>query len=345
MPDNVLLDAFNLPPRQAIAFLKSKGMRFSWDWTDVWEKEHAKAFTVAKVMRMDILQDIRDSIDEALKNGESFAHFQKNLKPLLQAKGWWGPKMMMNEKGEGNLVQLGSPYRLRTIYQTNTQTALMAGRYQGMMQSTEMRPLWQYIHPPIAKVPRPDHVALNGRIFRYDDVFWQTHYPPNGFGCHCRVRSLSQREADRMGIKVDSGDGNMINKKVDLGNGKTATVTGFKTTHAGEPVTVWTDPGFNYNPGTEVFTPDLGRYDKGIVKEYEKITPPEIGPEKPVSQDNSEFIPKNFESKIGKDVLPNAFWNKSGRTVPLTVKKVMGSFYRPTTDSMQIGTRRPDKPA
>jgi SPP1 gp7 family putative phage head morphogenesis protein len=268
---SILLDAFKLAPKDAIAFLKKKGFRFSWDYTQVMNEEHARAFTVAKVMRMDILQDIKDALETSMKEGTPFAKFQKELKPLLQAKGWWGPKMIMDEKGQGNLVQLGSPYRLRTIYDTNMQSALMKGRYDGMMQATEMRPFWQYIHPPIAKVPRQDHVALNGMIFRYDDPFWNTHYPPNGYGCHCRVRSLSQREVDRSGLAVSSGDGKMVDKEVlNERTGLLTTVTGYKTIHEGKQIVVFTDVGFNYNPGKVDWKPDPKAYDKDILAQYNK---------------------------------------------------------------------------
>lgn len=27
-------------------------------------------------------------------------------------------------------------------------------------------------------------------VLRYDDPWWQTHFPPNGFGCRCRVTAV-----------------------------------------------------------------------------------------------------------------------------------------------------------
>ncbi|MBU2713723.1 hypothetical protein [Zooshikella harenae] len=33
-----------------------------------------------------------------------------------------------------------------------------------------------------------------------DDPFWHTHFPPNGWGCKCRVRALSVQEATKKGI-------------------------------------------------------------------------------------------------------------------------------------------------
>lgn len=38
----------------------------------------------------DILGDIRDELEKALKGGKTFETFAANLRPTLQAKGWWG---------------------------------------------------------------------------------------------------------------------------------------------------------------------------------------------------------------------------------------------------------------
>ena len=40
-----------LPPKEAIAYFRKKGLKKSFAWQDVWQEEHAKAFTVAKAMR------------------------------------------------------------------------------------------------------------------------------------------------------------------------------------------------------------------------------------------------------------------------------------------------------
>ncbi|HDH01064.1 MAG TPA: phage head morphogenesis protein, partial [Nitrospirae bacterium] len=69
--------AFNLKPEKAIEYFKSKGYTFSWDWHDTWQEAHAKAFTVAKAMRMDILQDIRDALQMSLDEGQNFRAFKK----------------------------------------------------------------------------------------------------------------------------------------------------------------------------------------------------------------------------------------------------------------------------
>ena len=177
LPD--LKYAFGLPPEKAVDYFKSKGYAFSWDWQDTWQEAHAKAFTVAKVMRMDVLQDIRDALQKSLDEGTTFSQFKKELTPKLQANGWWGKKLVGDEEG-AKQVQLGSPYRLNTIYRTNMQTAYMAGREQAQADNVQARPFWQYVAVLDART-RPSHRLLNGKVFRSDDPFWNTMYPPNGF--------------------------------------------------------------------------------------------------------------------------------------------------------------------
>ena len=264
MPDRIdLAYCMKLPPKEAVAYLTSKGYTISWDWEEVWQDAHAKAFTVAKATRLDILQDIRDAVEKALKEGKTLAWFEKELTPVLKAKGWWGRQENVDkETGEITSVQLGSPWRLQTIYRTNLQTAYMAGRYAEQLANVEDRPYWQYVAILDGRT-RPSHRALNGKVFRYDDPFWQSFYPPNGWGCRCRVTALSEGNLRRGGLQVTNSAG-QLGSTMKLVSPKTGELREVATYRTIDPITrrslvVVPDVGWSYNPGA-AWQPDTSRY-------------------------------------------------------------------------------------
>jgi SPP1 gp7 family putative phage head morphogenesis protein len=259
--------AFGLPPAQAVEYFRAKGYAVSANWEDVWQEAHARAFTVAKAMRMDILQDIRDEVDRAIQGKTTEREFIKNLEPMLKAKGWWGKGVLVDEEtGEARLTQLGSPWRLSTIYRTNTQTAYLAGRYKQMMDNVENRPYWQYVAVMDSRT-RPAHAELNGKVFRYDDPFWAHFYPPNGYNCRCTVRALSDDDlADRDLDVGRSGDDLTERDAVDRSTGVTDAVAAYKG--PGMSRTVTTDLGWDYNPGRAAWEPDLEAYDYAVARQY-----------------------------------------------------------------------------
>ncbi|MDP7811628.1 phage head morphogenesis protein [Acinetobacter pittii] len=195
---------FELPPSDAISYLEKKGFKIGWDWHETLDNAHSKAFTVAKVARMDLLQDIRQSLISAMQQGQTLEQWKASITPTLQSKGWWGKKTVINPEGREQEVQLGSPRRLRTIYDTNMQSAFAAGRYKAMIAGSETRPYWEWRHITISN-PRKQHVALDGRLFRFDDPFWGVAYPPSEWGCKCRVIARSVREVE--GKEILSSDG------------------------------------------------------------------------------------------------------------------------------------------
>lgn len=207
------IDPFALPPDDVVAYFRAKGYRLSWNWRDVLKEEHAKAFTVAHCMKMDVLQDIKGAMDKAFSEGVSLSAFKRDLIPILQAKGWWGRKVEPSPKtGQLEVYTAGTPWRLNTIYRTNMATSYAAGRYQQMTDNTVDQPLWMYDAVNDSRT-RPTHAALDGQVFPADDPFWDTHYPPNGFNCRCDVVPMSEGQAKRYssensGITVNqSSDG------------------------------------------------------------------------------------------------------------------------------------------
>jgi len=189
------------PPPEASRFLKNKALKPSFAWEDVEPEEHAVAFTVAKAMQLDVLEDIRAEVQRALDEGRTLEQFRKDLKPKLVAAGWWGRQTMTDpDTGEVREVQLGSPRRLRTIYDANLRSARAAGQWERIQRTKKLRPYLVYELGPSER-HRADHAAKRGLVLPADDPFWETWFPPNGWGCKCRVRQIGRSEAERLGIR------------------------------------------------------------------------------------------------------------------------------------------------
>ena len=187
------------PPKEALDYLRGRKLWPGFSFRDVWHYEHAYAFTVAKAMEMDLLKDIRSEIDKAIAEGRTLRQFQKDLTPILQKKGWWGRKAMTDPKtGKVVQAQLGSPRRLRTIYQSNLRAARAAGQWYRAQRTKQTHPYFLYELGP-SKEHRDQHRAWAGTLLPVDDPWWDDHFPPNGWGCKCRVRQVSKAEAERRG--------------------------------------------------------------------------------------------------------------------------------------------------
>lgn len=197
-----LLKLTALPPSKVVAWFKAKGYAISWDWREVWQQQHARAFTVAKATSRDVLQVLRDGVDQAVTEGWSERRFIQNMTPRLQKAGWWGKKSLINPTGNLELVQLGSPWRLKTIYRTNMYTSYATGRYKVLKANGANRPIWVYdaINDSLT---RDSHRAMDGKAWRYDNPIWSQIYPPGGYNCRCMVRALTEAQAQSRGIKVE----------------------------------------------------------------------------------------------------------------------------------------------
>lgn len=245
---------FNKPPADAIEYLQSKGYKIGWDWHQTLDDAHSRAFTVAKVAKLDVLQDIRKSLITALEKGQSFEKWQAEITPILQEKGWWGKKTVINPAGQEQEVQLGSPRRLRTIYHTNMRSAFSAGRYKTMLEATETRPFWEYRHITMVNY-REEHKAWNGRILRAGDPFWTVAYPPSKFGCNCRVIAKSASEVEGKEILSSEGYQTQYSEKIGVDSFTGADVYGTRQrfdipTQDGTTLTFSPAAGFNNSPAT-----------------------------------------------------------------------------------------------
>lgn len=239
--------AFNLPPEDAIKYFESKGYTIGFRWQDVWQEAHARSFTVAGILKQDILEDVRLSLGKAMTEGQSYQQWVNELQPTLEKKGWMGKGLIIDtDTGEISGKRL-APRRLETIWQTNMQSSMAAGRYQRMMENVDNRPWWRYV-AILDNRTRPNHAAQHDAVYRYDDAFWFYFYPPNGWGCRCMVVTLSDAAMKRAGLEPSSSEGLLVEyDQVINKDGDTRKAMALKNPITGKLFK--TDAGFNYNVG------------------------------------------------------------------------------------------------
>ncbi|GHT95986.1 phage morphogenesis protein [Betaproteobacteria bacterium] len=182
-PEPDLRASFNLPFAEQLEFFRGKVPLDTERWDDIWQGAHDKSFIVAGA-KGDLLADLMGAVDKAIEKGTGLEEFRKDFKQQVAKHGWTG------WTGEG--TPAGEAWRTRVIWETNLRTSYMAGRYAQLTDPDLLarRPYWKYIHSEAVTNPRPQHLAWSGLVLRHDHPFWQTHFPPNGFGCQCRVTSV-----------------------------------------------------------------------------------------------------------------------------------------------------------
>jgi hypothetical protein len=242
-------------PKEALAYIKNKTLQPGFSYKDVWNEEHATMFTVAKAMQIDVLSDIKSAVEKAVENGETLDSFRKNLAPTLQAKGWWGKKEMTDPlTGKTVKAQLGSDRRLKTIYDTNLRSAYQEGRWE-RSQASASHPYLMY-RVGNSQHHREEHLAWDGLILPKDDPWWNSHYPPNGWGCKCWVMAVSEERKARLeksGITVPpTVDGTPGHTAAVQTKAPPATYKTFYNERKGtlERVPAGVDPAFNWNVGS-----------------------------------------------------------------------------------------------
>lgn len=229
--------AFDVPPDEAIRYFESKGLKPTFSYADMLRDEHRKAFTIAKMMDIDLLKDVQDSLDMALSDGIPFGEWQKQIIPVLQTKGWWGKQDMTDPlTGEAKKVTLGTPHRLANIFRTNLQASYAVGQWEKIEAQAEDAPFLLYDAVDDFRT-RPAHRAWDGKVLRWDDKWWKTHMPPNGFSCRCSVIQLDENDIESMGLTLNQ-DSRI--RYEDWKNPRTGQT---------ERIPEGIDPGFDHNPG------------------------------------------------------------------------------------------------
>ena len=240
-------------PETAIRCLRSKGLKPSGYWAEVWDEEHALAHSVLRMTRNELLNEIYSMLMGALAEGVTQAEFAATLTARLAERGWAPPP-----------AGSGVPARLARIHDSHLRVARAAGQWERIRQNQSEMPYLLYQVGPSPARWEP-HRHWEGLILPVDDEFWEYASPPNGFGCKCRVLQLTAAEADRL------EHGGVTGKNRQTVEGKEAgpaseertirvsrerpprRVVDWKIPSTGmmTQVTIGIDPGWDYHPGRE----------------------------------------------------------------------------------------------
>ncbi|SHI60651.1 PBECR2 nuclease fold domain-containing protein [Halodesulfovibrio aestuarii] len=182
-----------LPPEVAIAYWKDKVPVSASEYKALNESARSRAFAVSSLARVDQVAAMQDAIGRAIKDGETFEDFKKRIVEIAKN------------------AEL-RPWQLANIYRTNIQSAYMAGRYTQMKRTTKSRPYWRYVAVGDQQT-RLDHLALHGKVYPHDHEFWDSFFPPNGFGCRCSVQSLSDFQMRKRGLKAEKDMPGIVHAK------------------------------------------------------------------------------------------------------------------------------------
>jgi SPP1 gp7 family putative phage head morphogenesis protein len=162
-----------------------------------------RAFTVANAANEEMVKTVKRELIRQIAAGADLDDFGKNAAKRFEQAGWTP----------------SSPSHVETIFRTNTLRAYGEGRARQMLQPDVLavRPYFQWLGvgdgPPRQ---RATHAAMHGAVLLASDPFWTRCYPPAGFNCRCRVRSLSA--ADKTAhSRVETGSGGRFDRMPDEG--------------------------------------------------------------------------------------------------------------------------------
>jgi len=215
---------------EAIDFLRNKLRLPTRVWTDMWQDMHSRAFVVAGAMKDALVKDFHEAVTRSIAEGRTLEDFRKDFDRIVASHGW----SYNGSRG----------WRSRTIYETNLSTAFSAGRWAQIQRLKHVRPYIRYITMADERV-RFSHRELHDIVLPADHPFWQSYFPPNGWGCRCFVQSLSEADLKRLGLKVTPDSG------LPKGVQKTTIKTPEGALEIETPEGI--APGWNYNPGAGAF--------------------------------------------------------------------------------------------
>ncbi len=174
-------------PKEAIRFLQT---RVPLPVKSI-EKIVARARSRSQRAIKELIDQLVETLDEELaiaaRRGLTVEQFSKRINGILKRAG----------------LDPIAPFRLETIFRTNNTAAYTAGRLE-QIEHPDVAPTFQWLqyNAILDGATRPNHAAMNGRVYRADNAIWNEWMPPNGFNCRCSVTPVAKFDIDEEDLIV-----------------------------------------------------------------------------------------------------------------------------------------------
>lgn len=231
-----MMPANGVPFQEAIEQFRRKINIPSNAWDDMLGQPNAKGFAIAGATKMALLADFHQVLSDGLANGTSLSQFRRDFDKIVTSHGW---------QYRGTRA-----WRTRVIFDTNRKSSYAAGRWEQYQRTKQTRPYLVYQTAGDSRV-RKKHEDWDNLVLPVDDPFWDTHYPPNDYGCRCGTRSASESDLQRAGLSVSASPDIKMEPRIN-------TTTGEEYPDTPEGI----GTGWDYNVGKAWLGPDnsLGQH-------------------------------------------------------------------------------------
>ena len=221
--------AAQLPFKKAIELFAKKMGLGKADLAKMTDALTDMAFFVSDLNNMALLSEVYELCSQAIAEGWDFKDFAPKFEDAVTAGGWT-PKE-------------GISRRAKAVYETNLRQAYQGGRNLQMTETKLMkkRPLAEWVHRD-SRQHRPAHKAIDGMIFRLEDLIANKLLCPNGFGCRCTLITHRTPPDGKDVSAIPSATMTLKNKRT----GEKFVTPAVSIKGKKYPLV---EPGFNYNPG------------------------------------------------------------------------------------------------
>jgi len=184
--------SFEIPFEQSVKFMRSLVPMTREEYDRLSQELRFRAFTIARVFSLDVINKIRERYVKALDEGETISDMMRFLDETLEKVG----------------ISERNPYWLETHARNNFLTAYNAGRWAQIAQARTVKYLVYnaILDERTTKLCR----SLDGVVRPKDDPFWERFMPPNHHACRSlatvvknefaymkRIRATSERKVER----------------------------------------------------------------------------------------------------------------------------------------------------